>query len=700
MNRAFTILLLFLCASISSLLYAQEKVNTDSLINVLNTSKNDTSKVNLLANICFAIQDKDHVKAIQYGEEGVKLANQLNYGLGSSNCQHSLGIVHYYQGHYDKSLENYLASLRTLEKLLDEEKNKNSPMLLKLVAMDLHDIGKVYWRQNLHKKALESFNRSLSIFLALNDQRGASGCYNNMSGVYQALGDHDKVYMCLQKFLAISKASGNKIRIATGLNNLGMYYSDQGKTDQALSYMLEAYKIRTEIDDIKGIAYSCTDLGAIYFDLKDYKKALAFQLKGLEYAKKSNSKERIKASYESLSKIYGQLKQYEKAYEYQQLFSQLKDSLFNDQSLSKLAEMSEKYESEKKEQQIELLKKAEEARIHELARIDAEAKKQQVLKLAFASGFVLVLALGLVILRGYRQKQKSHQLMQFQKSVIEEKNKEILDSIHYAKRIQEALLKEEEHKSSHLPPHFILFKPKDIVSGDFYWAIEKQNHWYLAVADCTGHGVPGAFMSMLGIAFLNEINASQELLTPAQVLDQLREKIVSELRQGGKAGGNKDGMDISLLRYDLDTQKMIWAGANNPLWLIDETSGSKLTEIKADKQPIGYHPEPKPFTDHHIDGKPGLSIYLFSDGYADQFGGVKGKKFKYSQMKELVLSAHGKSMLEQKELFTNTLDRWKGRFEQVDDICLIGMRVEEKEQLANNANQSWQSKKQNHQLTV
>ena len=223
-----------------------------------------------------------------------------------------------------------------------------------------------------------------------------------------------------------------------------------------------------------------------------------------------------------------------------------------------------------------------------------------------------------------------------------------------------------------------MFKPKDVVSGDFYWAKSKGDHVYLCAADCTGHGVPGAFMSLLGIAFLNEIISAEPLLTPAQVLDRLREKIIKELRQKGGEGESKDGMDISLLRIDRHTDEVQWAGANNPLWIAPAGTDSgalSMTEIRPDKQPIGFHIGMKPFTNHILHLQKNDIIYLFSDGYADQFGGEKGKKFKYSKMKSLLLSIRSKSMDEQKNVINEVFENWKGTLDQVDDVCVVGIRV-------------------------
>ncbi|MES2590998.1 MAG: two-component regulator propeller domain-containing protein, partial [Bacteroidota bacterium] len=270
-----------------------------------------------------------------------------------------------------------------------------------------------------------------------------------------------------------------------------------------------------------------------------------------------------------------------------------------------------------------------------------------------------------------------------QKKVVEEKNKDILDSIHYAKRIQNALLRKEEYFVKHLPEHFVLFMPKDIVSGDFYWALRRgfslpteeeasKKYWYVAAVDCTGHGVPGAFMSMLGMSFLNEIANGDILHTPAKILNELRTKVIKELGQTGKMENSKDGMDISLIRWHLETNEIQWAGANNPLFLV---RNGELQKIKGDKQPIGYYPESKPFTNHTLQLQEGDCIYIFTDGYADQFGGPKGKKLMYKQLEQLILTNCHLSMDNQKRILKKTFMEWKGELDQIDDVCIIGIKI-------------------------
>jgi len=264
-----------------------------------------------------------------------------------------------------------------------------------------------------------------------------------------------------------------------------------------------------------------------------------------------------------------------------------------------------------------------------------------------------------------------------EKEKVEEKNREILDSIIYAKRIQAAILPSSKLVKEYLTQSFILYQPKDIVAGDFYWMHVSETQPDLiifAAADCTGHGVPGAMVSVVCNNGLNRSVREYGITDPGKILDKTREIVIDEFEKSDEEV--KDGMDISLCALNLKTQQMAWAGANNPLWIIQTRDGeTKLQEIKPDKQPIGKYAKQKPFTTHHIQLEKGDLIYIFTDGYQDQFGGEKGKKFKAASFKELILRIHQLPVENQKEEIQQVFDYWKGSFEQLDDICIIGVRI-------------------------
>jgi ligand-binding sensor domain-containing protein/serine phosphatase RsbU (regulator of sigma subunit) len=268
------------------------------------------------------------------------------------------------------------------------------------------------------------------------------------------------------------------------------------------------------------------------------------------------------------------------------------------------------------------------------------------------------------------QRQKTH--IEEQKDIIEKKNIDITDSIRYAKRIQNAILPADKLLKDNLRDYFILFLPKDIVSGDFYWVKEKNASLVIIAADCTGHGVPGAFMSMLGITLLNEIVEKDNITSPDRILNTLREDVITSLKQKGVEGESKDGMDIAVCTVDKKTKKISFAGANNPLYLV---RNDELFETKGDRMPVAIHTKMENFTKHEIEVIPGDSLYIFSDGFADQFGGTEGKKFKYKQFKQTLLDIRDKEMKVQGDLLTNTFNDWRGDCEQIDDIVILGFKV-------------------------
>ncbi len=256
---------------------------------------------------------------------------------------------------------------------------------------------------------------------------------------------------------------------------------------------------------------------------------------------------------------------------------------------------------------------------------------------------------------------------------LEEKSKEITDSINYAKRIQTAFIPSDKIFASHFTDSFVYFKPKDIVSGDFYWIAKKDNKIFYVTADCTGHGVPGGFMTMLGLSFLEEIIVIKGEMNTDAIVNYLRERIVSTLKQSGDAGENKDGMDIAVCCVDKEKNLLTYTGANNPIHIARK---GELLELKPDKQPCGFYFEPKPFTKKEFQLEPGDIIYSFTDGYADQFGGAQGKKFRYKALEKMLLDNCNKPLSEQKNILAETMNNWmEKKHEQLDDILVIGVKV-------------------------
>jgi serine phosphatase RsbU (regulator of sigma subunit) len=351
-------------------------------------------------------------------------------------------------------------------------------------------------------------------------------------------------------------------------------------------------------------------------------------------------------------------KDYKKAHDYLRDYYAFRDSCYNLEVSSQISEINTKYETEKKEKANQLLQAQ-----NQLSQ--SALKQQKTVIILVIVGLLITLGLLYFIFRGLKNQKQANRIITEQKHLVEEKQKEILDSIHYAKRIQNTLLAHADFVNENIPHNFILFKPKDIVSGDFYWAIKRNNLFYLAVCDSTGHGVPGAFMSLLNIGFLNEAITEKNITSPDKIFDHVRERLVNSISKEGQ----KDGFDGILLCIDLQTKHISYAAANNAPVII---SGNQSTYCECDKMPVGKGERDAAFTLRHIELKAGDTLYLYTDGYADQFGGPKGKKFMYKQLNLLLAEISGKALEEQKDLLNKRFEEWKMTQEQVDDVCVVG----------------------------
>lgn len=618
--------------------------------------------------------------------ERFKLAREIYIKLKDSSnivsANNNLGSIFFVLGNKDKAIDMFTHSIK-----IAKQKGR-----LEDVAILSTNIGKMYQDAGNHNMSMEYMQDAVDIYVKIGDERRLGPAYNNLAAVYQYKGLVDSSLFYLNKALKYSRKFNDVRTEATALHHLGGHYRNEGELQKAIEVYEKSLALKEKIGINTRYLVTLHNLGKIYYQINKPHKAIDILEKGHEISIEKNLPQQEVTYKESLSKAYKKAGKYKTALNYHEEYTQFKDSLTRKNNDEKLAELEAEFNKEKRELEIQNLKKQQ---FLKDAKHKEQLKREHLQKVVFAGGFGLALVLALIIFRGLRQKQRSHRIIEaqkgeveLQKNKVEEKNKEIVSSINYAQRIQNALLKSEEHITEHFPPHFIMFKPKDIVSGDFYWAREMNGYYYLTVADCTGHGVPGAFMSMLGIAYLNEITGKGEVLEPSEILNQLREKIINELGQKGAEGETRDGMDISMVRMKKSSDEILWSGANNPLWIISKNPGNwpeesrilsfdeyNLIEIKGDKQPIGFSHNIRPFTSHKLNLNKGDEFYLFSDGYADQFGGPKGKKLKYKPMKKLLVDLSNKPMKEKKKLLNQKFENWKGDLEQIDDVCIVGLKV-------------------------
>ncbi len=681
MQIKYKLLLFFIFCT--SILFSQS-VKIDSMVTLVGTTKSDTIKINTLNEIAWQnINTGNYESALSFVNQAIDFSKEIMHSstlskqnrlvikknLGKS--YNYLGIIYKYKGDYDKALEYYFKSL----KIKEETEDKNG------VAASYNNIGTIYTSKSYYDKALEFYFKSLNIFEELKDKNGMAATFNNIGNNHYLNKDYDKALEFYSKSLKIREETGDQKGMAKSYNNFGLIYNVRKEYNKSLEYYFKALEIRWAIKDKNGMASSHRNIGDVYIlqnKLSDAKKHL---LDALKIATEINAKPLMIDAYRSLSRCDSTQGDFKGAYKYYRLFSDTKDEVFNEESDKSLTEMQTKYESQKKEKEIALLNKEKEKQ----AGIAAAESKRQKQILLFVSGFLLlVITFSFFMYRGYRQKKKANDIISAQKievekqrDLIEIKNKDITDSINYAKRIQTAILPSVENLQKHLANSFILYQPKDIVSGDFYWFTEKDNHFIVAIADCTGHGVPGAFMSMIGNDILTQIVIEKGITTPNQILSSLHDGVKKSLKQDTHESETKDGMDIAIVSFNKTNFSSVeYAGALRPLWLL-KNNASEIYEYKADKHSIGgaYSDSTTEFTNHQISLNHGDSLYLSTDGYADQFGGEFGKKMMTKNMKDLLVSIQSKSMTEQKNILENHFKSWKQNKDQVDDVLVFGVRL-------------------------
>ncbi|MBI5538900.1 MAG: tetratricopeptide repeat protein [Bacteroidia bacterium] len=619
----------------------------------------------------------------------------------------NIGNIYNKQGDYPNAIDYYLNSL----KIAEEIENK------RLISTNLGNIGIIYKYQGNYEKALEYYFKALKIAEEINNKIKISSILGNIGIIYDIKQENEKALEYYIKALKIAEEIGDKSCIETNYINIGELYKEQKDFPKALKYYLNALKIAEEINDRSNLSVLQGNIGTLYTLTKKYADAEVYLNKALIGADSINYLLAIKEFNIELSNLYEAWGKTDNALKYYKKAMVAKDSLFNADKNQEITRKEMNFDFDKKQAAI----KAEQDKKDAVA--NAYKNRQQLILILVCCVLLLVILFAFYIFRSLRITKKQKAIIEQQKFIVDEKNcelnsqneeisaqrdeieaqrdvlseqnnllyeqkQEITDSITYAKRIQNALLPTGKFANELLGEHFILFKPKDIVSGDFYWATRIDKWLIVTVADCTGHGVPGAFMSMLGISFLNEIVRKKEITQASQVLDQLRGSIIDALKQKGVSGEQKDGMDMCLCVINTETYEMQYAGANNPLYIVKsqkskgerlesdfQLSDFELYELKGDRMPVSIYIKMAPFKNNIVQLNKGDCLYLSSDGFKDQFGGIDYKKYKSNQFKDLLLKIHQKPMSEQSEILHQTFINWKGNHKQIDDVTVLGIRI-------------------------
>ncbi|MDA9563868.1 tetratricopeptide repeat protein [Flavobacteriales bacterium] len=674
----------------------QSTSKIDSLYAVLQSQIEDTTRIKTLHAITLHLEAKSKEAAITYARKALIVAKTMDQK--EYECQAHTRIADLIQyenkgktalAHLDSTYRilksNLVDSIRNPQRYYFElanamatqasiyKRSGQSGEALKLLIKSLSiwtkskkqtktvsallDIGTLFFHQGKFDDALHYYEQSLDLAKKLADNNVTVTVLGNVGIAHGASGNLKKAieYFKLQLFMAeeLEKPS----IISTALGNLGTAYTYSEQYEKALEVASRSLEIAEQTKDKRLMAYGNEIIAGIHMHLNHPDIAMIHNNTAIQLAKEVNENPLLKNLYENITEIYVSQSDFERAFEYQSKLIAVKDTLFDEKNSKAITEMQTKYETEKKEQENELLKT--EKQIHE--------DRNKFL----AAGILFVLvALGLVLYQ-FRLKRKANEKLLVKNKIIRDKNKTIVDSINYAKMIQTAVLPELTTIKSHFPESFLFFKPKDVVSGDFYWMFEKENQVLFAAADCTGHGVPGAFMSLICINLLNEIASNQE--SPAGILNDMSVRLIQHLKQdASKNSSVNDGLDIALCAFDKKTNKLTFSGAHNPLYLVRD---SELTEYKGDRLHIGVHQKVgREFTQTTIEMKQNDIIYLFSDGFPDQPGGVKGKKFYYPPFQKLLLTNHQLPMEQQAGILASTIKEFQGNKGQVDDMLVMGVK--------------------------
>ncbi len=643
----------------------------DSLENIMREAKVDTVKADLLNKLSRQlITIGQYDKALNFSSQAMALlaahkGNERGVKIMTATTFNNLGILYRMKGNYGKSLENNYQALRI--RLAENDKPG--------IAASYNNIGSVFKERADLPRALDNYLKSLEIFKEIGDKKRIAASLNNIGTVYYDMNNDALSLEFYYKSVEIKKEIGDRAGMTGTLNNIGNIYFAKGKLDSAMAIYKRTLAIVEELGDKEGIAAACTNLGSLHTKMRKFKDARQYLDRATQIASEQSFKASMKHTLEKMVCLDTTEGDFRKGLKHFDLYIDYRDSILNQANLEKSVRAELDFEYEKKQAQEKLEQERKDLQA------DAELNRQKQQRNYSIAGLVLVFLLALLIFRSFREKQRANVSLAEKNKIIEDKNKDITDSINYAKKIQEALFSEKELKYSLFPNAFVLFQPRDVVSGDFYWFAKKGGKRFIAAVDCTGHGVPGAFMSLIGNDFLNEVVNERGITRPETILSELRHMVIRSLKQTGDSVEAKDGMDIALIAFDDANGTVEFAGANNPLWVVrrndkQQTTNYELIEYEAAKRPIGYFMgQSHPFIGHKLEMKAGDTYYIFSDGYADQFGGPKGKKFKYKPLKELLLSIQELPMEEQEAVLLKAFNDWKGTLDQVDDVLVIGVKV-------------------------
>lgn len=590
-----------------------------------------------------------------------------NYSL-QINVLLQTGWLSRERGRHGEALGYYLDALIIAENNKDEDQMANAYARIAVVYHVMED----------YKTAERYYDQALELYQKLDLQKEEGRLYNNYGLLYQNKKIPVKAIYYYEKSIDMCEEIGNTRGAAIAKENLGVVCFEYLKNNTvALDHLNYSANVWRSFGDIYGQAQNLVYKVEIYLDQQDFKKVVDTAQYALDLARKSGAKDVERDALLQLSKGYDGLHKIEDAYHFFFAHVSLKDSLEKFNNFEKINLMNQRHELQKIHVQ-DSLNMVIKYNNHK-AIVEVQYKEQRFWTILLSSGFIALIVILIIFIRARRTQVRSAKIIAEKNTILETKNNEIIDSITYAKNIQDSILPTQKDIDHLFPSNFLYYQPKDIVAGDFYWIQQivqgEDEISFLAVADCTGHGVPGAMVSIVCANALNKSVIEMNLSQPSDILEEVN-KIV---RQNFNKGPHQlnDGMDICLIAVKTLNEKQFevqYSGANNPLWFIRKTEG-QLIEVKATKRPIGEFVVKKSFENHVLTFEKGDILYLFTDGYADQFGGPRQKKFNNKSLKNLFSAHHHETLSNQKVIYDQILQDWKKDNDQIDDICVVGIKL-------------------------
>ncbi len=679
-----------------SLVFYHSNANepVSSLLEALDKSSSN-QKIELLEKLAKHYANVNHDSAIYFSELGIELAKKQDDIAGVADFYHYIGIAKYRSAKYSEAIEYFNQAVTLRKKIGEVEK----------LADSYNNLALIYNIKGEYEHAVKYNFMALKIREEINNREAIAKSFNNIGTTYHYMGKLDLASHYYKEALVIKTELGDERGQASSLNNIGLIYlekKDHHSIDSAIIYFQSSLSICKKYDKYYGMSEALLNLGNAKAMKKDYKsaeqhynqamqvnkthdngsmkalltyniatmkykrgkdkEALDLMYNGLKIAQEVKNTDLVKDIYYSLSEIHAGFHDYLKAFEYSQKYIKLKDSLLNEKISKQVAEIRGKYDAERKEKLI--LKN--ENQVKEL-----EIKKKQVTIIFISIIGFLLLVYGVYLLIAFYKKKILLQTVQTQKNEISKKNVEITESILYAKSIQDALLPKINNFTGLFPESFVIYHPRDIVSGDYLWFTMEGNTKMVALIDCTGHGVPGAFITLISNEILNNLVLEKNIKEPSLILNELNDEIQKVLQDKVKNGEPLDGMDMAFCA--INDEELIYSGAHMSVALY---KNNQLNILKGNKYSIGELPgnTGAKFEDYKENIEKGNILYLFSDGYQDQMGGINNNPIKMQNFYDLLREINHLPMKEQKEFLENYLEKWKKDNPQTDDILVAAIK--------------------------